>query len=86
MVTVSRFRGIEVVFRFNEHEPPHYHVRYGEYWLEVAIAPFHVISGTAPRRVVALLREWAIQHAVELSAAWDACRKGETPLPISGLD
>lgn len=31
MPEVSRFSGIIITMYFNDHDPPHFHVRYGEY-------------------------------------------------------
>ena len=85
MVTVSRFYGIEIIFRFNDHDPPHFHAKYGEYWLEFGIRPLQVLAGNAPRRVVALVMEWAQMHEAELATNWDACRTGGQPSRIDPL-
>jgi hypothetical protein len=29
--TISRFYGIDIFMWFNDHEPPHFHARYGAY-------------------------------------------------------
>lgn len=85
MVTVSRFYGIEIIFRFNDHDPPHFHAKYGEHWVEFGIDPIEVLAGNAPRRVVALVKEWAVMHREELLANWSACRTSDQPSKIEPL-
>ena len=31
MLEISRFFGIFITFNFNDHNPPHFHAKYGEY-------------------------------------------------------
>jgi hypothetical protein len=37
MPEISRFLGIVIAMFYNDHEPPHFHVRYGERRASVAI-------------------------------------------------
>lgn len=39
MPEVSRFAGIVITMYFNDHEPPHFHVRYGEFRATVSVNP-----------------------------------------------
>ena len=39
MPEVSRFFGIIIAVFYNEHNPPHFHARYGEYKVAIDIEP-----------------------------------------------
>jgi hypothetical protein len=42
---------------FDEHPPPHFHARYGEYDVQIVIASGEILHGSLPRRAMALVRE-----------------------------
>lgn len=86
MPTISTFYGIRILLYFNDHNPPHFHARYGEHEAEIAIANGEVLEGSLPRSALRLVREWLEQKRPELMADWDRARAGEPPLPIEGLD
>ena len=44
MPTISTFYGILIRMFFNDHAPPHFHARYGEFEAKINIA-FEVIEG-----------------------------------------
>lgn len=74
MPEISRFLGIVVTMYFNDHEPPHFHVRYNEYQALVAISSLNVIDGQLPARVRGLVTEWAELHQEELLDIWSTSR------------
>jgi len=74
MPEVSRFYGIIITFYFNEHNPPHFHVRYAEYMAEVNIQTLEIINGSLPKRAYSLVLEWAIEHRKELMKNWNLAR------------
>ena len=49
MPTISTFYGIVIVMYFNNHNPPHFHARYGEHIAEIAISSGVVLEGALPR-------------------------------------
>jgi hypothetical protein len=49
MPEISRFLGIIMTMYFSEHNPPHFHARYGEHKAEVAIQTLSVIGGACLR-------------------------------------
>jgi hypothetical protein len=59
---------------FNDHPPPHFHARYGEFEATIAIETLDVIEGELPSRALSLVREWAIIHKDELREDWALCR------------
>ncbi len=85
MPEISRFLGISIRMYFNDHNPPHFHVKYGEHRASVAIADLRVLSGTLPARVLGLVVEWALQHRPELRHNWDAIAEDGTWRKIDPL-
>jgi uncharacterized protein DUF4160 len=59
MPEISRFFGIVIYMYFNDHAPPHFHVRYGDYRAKVSIDASALTDGYLPPRVLGLVTEWA---------------------------
>jgi hypothetical protein len=72
---ISRFFGIIVAMFYNDHPPPHFHVRYGRQRAIVGIATLSVLEGALSPRVLGLVVEWAAQHRDELDANWQLARR-----------
>jgi hypothetical protein len=54
---------------FNDHNPPHFHVRYGDYEIVVEIGT-GIIEGKFPKRALNLVIEWYELHSEELLENW----------------
>ena len=67
---ISRFLGIVITMYFNDHEPPHFHVRYAEYRATLSIDASELLEGQLPPRVLGLVAEWAALHRFELRRNW----------------
>jgi hypothetical protein len=50
MPTISRFFGIIISMYWDEHNPPHFHVRFGEYKCSISIIDISVIVGELPKK------------------------------------
>ncbi len=74
MPEVSRFYGIVIAFYYNEHNPPHFHAKYGEFRAEVDIKTLQIIEGELPKRAKTLVLEWADEHREELLDNWEKAR------------
>jgi hypothetical protein len=70
---------------YNDHEPPHFHARYGEHKAIVPLESMRVIDGAPPSRVLGLVLEWAAVHRDELVEDWARARAKEPLLPIAPL-
>ena len=55
---------------FDEHNPPHFHIRYNEYRASMEIDTFNIIAGHLPARIRGLVEEWAEIHQSELLEMW----------------
>ena len=72
MPEITRFLGIIVSMYFNEHNPPHIHVRYNEFRAVMDIRSFNVLDGHLPARVRGLVEEWMEQHQQTLLSMWNS--------------
>ena len=86
MPEISRFFGISIILRANDHSPPHFHVRYCGETAAVAIRGSRLLEGRMGPRVRRLVLEWAAMHEAELLTDWDLVRSGAVPLPIPPLE
>jgi len=55
MPEISRFLGIIIAMFYNEHNPPHFHARYGDHKVEIAIETLSVLAGKLPPRAMGLV-------------------------------
>jgi Domain of unknown function (DUF4160) len=85
MPTLSTFYGILIRMFFNDHAPPHFHARYGEFEATIDIDTQGVIQGELPRRALILVQEWAMIHREELFEDWRLCRENRSPAKIEPL-
>ncbi len=79
MPEVSRFLGIVIFIYFREHGVPHFHAKYGGSRAVFSIEDLEMIEGELPRRVRALVLEWAFEHRRELLEDWELA-KAKKPL------
>jgi len=56
---------------FDEHNPPHFHIRYNEYRASMEINTLNIIAGSVPAKVRGLVEEWAELHQDELLEMWE---------------
>ncbi len=54
MPKISRFFGIIVAMYYNDHEPPHFHARYGKHKAAIEIASLRILDGRLPPRALGL--------------------------------
>ncbi|MBI1937390.1 MAG: DUF4160 domain-containing protein [Ignavibacteriales bacterium] len=86
MPEISRFYGIVVKMFFREHNPPHFHVSYGDETAQISISDAKIINGTVPDRVLRLISEWVNLHRGELYENWELCIKNKAPASIKPLE
>jgi hypothetical protein len=85
MPEISRFYGIVITLNYSDHEPPHFHARYGEHQATVTFRG-ELLAGLLPPRAMAMVRVWASHHEAELQADWDRARAQLPLVPIAPLD
>jgi hypothetical protein len=79
MPVVATVAGIAIQFFYDDHEPPHFHLRAADFTAKVALADFSVIEvqGRMRPQVVRAIRRWAMRHTAELSENWFRARRYE---------
>jgi hypothetical protein len=77
MPTITIFYGILIRMYFNDHAPPHFHARYGEFEATIDLVTLTVIEGQLPSR--------AMIHKEELFENWRLCRENSVPAKIDPL-
>lgn len=85
MPTISEFFGIIISMYWDEHNPPHFHARYGGQKAIFDIATGKKMKGTFSKRGEKLVTEWALLHKQELIQDWDLCVNKKMPLKIQPL-
>ena len=85
MAEISRFYGIIISMFGNEHNPPHFHIKYGHYKAIYSIKN-GVIKGEMPINVIKKVYEWAEIHKSELTYNWELLQNGVNAKKIEPLD
>ena len=70
---------------WNDHNPPHFHAKYGDYEVIVSIEG-GIIEGKFPKRALQLVIEWLNLHKEELLKNWLRTQNGEPLKPIAPLE
>ena len=73
MPVISRFYGLVVKMYFgaSEHNPPHFHVMYGDYSGVFDLNELKMTEGDLPSKAQDLVLEWAKEHKQELLSIWN---------------
>lgn len=86
MPEISRFFGIIITMYYGNHQPPHFHVRYGNSKAQVTIEAISILNGILPPRVFGLVAEWALSHQDELRENWELVQNETPPNKIDPLE
>ena len=86
MSELCRFRGASIHVYHDEHNPPHFHVRYSGLNVQVGIEPVLLLEGSLPANLRRLVFAWAHAHQAELAKAWDRAQKHQDPGKIAPPD
>jgi hypothetical protein len=82
---ICRFYGIIIAMFFDDHNPPHFHARYGGDKVAIEIESFRILDGQLPSRALGLVIEWASGHQSELLENWDLAKNNQAPKKIAPL-
>jgi hypothetical protein len=86
MPEICRFFGIIIAIFYEDHPPPHFHVRYGGQQAIIAIETLQLLEGRLSPRVLGLVVEWAMMHRPDLVRAWEQARRRIPIDPIAPLE
>ena len=85
MPEISRFFGIIIAMFFDDHNPPHFHARYGNDNAVIKITDLTVLEGYLQPRALGLVMEWAAIHKDELLSDWDLAKAKKPLFPVEPL-
>ncbi len=85
MPVISRFYGIEIMMYYSDHNPPHFHAKYGDCKALIDINRARVIEGFLPSAQMKLVLAWAVIHKDELLNDWELARLMEELTKIEPL-
>jgi hypothetical protein len=74
MPQISRFFGIIIMMYYDDHNPPHFHARYGSQECLIRINDLGVLEGNLPSRALKMVIEWAEMHQTELFENWERAK------------
>ena len=85
MPEIARFYGIIITMYYDDHNPPHFHARYGDESVVISISALSILEGQMSPRALGLVIEWAAQHKEELMEDWNLAKNNHTPKKIAPL-
>jgi hypothetical protein len=86
MPEISRFFGIVIQMFYDDHTPPHFHVRYAGQRALIGIETLSVLKGGLSPRTLGLVMEWAALHRDDLLEDWGLARVEAQLKPIAPLE
>ena len=72
MPEICRFYGIIIQMFFNDHNPQHFKIKYGEFEANILIESGNLLNGDFPISKLKLVQAWAEIHKEELLKMWDS--------------
>ncbi len=85
MPEIARFYGIIISMFYDDHNPPHFHARYGDESVVIRIDTLSVLEGNVSVRAQGLIVEWASQHKEELIEDWNLAKQNQAPKKVAPL-
>jgi hypothetical protein len=70
MPEICRFYGIIIYMFFNDHNPPHFKVKFSEFEANILIENGTILNGDLPISKLKLVAAWAEIHKEELLQMW----------------
>jgi hypothetical protein len=86
MPIISIFFGMVIRIYHSDHNPPHFHVQYGEDEAQMEIESGKLMAGKFPLRLLKIVQEWRKQSVTELKKAWADAQALRMPKRIKPLE
>lgn len=84
MAELCRFCGIIIAMFADDHNPPHFHIRYGDYDAIITIDS-GIVKGNMPSKELKMIFKWMDDHKSELMENWSRLQNGEEAIKIKPL-
>jgi Domain of unknown function (DUF4160) len=75
MPTLAIIDGISILMWPNDHNPPHFHVRFARRRGKFDIATGRMIEGTLDRKAIKKVQAWTMSNQAMLSQPWSNLRQ-----------
>ena len=85
MPTICIFRGIKIYMNWREHQPPHFHAKYGGEEVVIGNNDAEVLEGSIPSKQLKLLLGWTVLHQDELMDNWKLAEQKQDLFQIEPL-
>ena len=86
MPEISRFFGIIIYMFPDDHNPPHFHAKYGDDKAMIHIKSGEIMEGKMTRRALRLIQDWTELHQQELLENFELLRQeNKTYFPVEPL-
>ena len=79
------FLGIRITMHYSEHNPPHFHARYGDFSAVVSILDSSILSGFLPNKQLKIVLAWAQINQDELMQNWELMKNRKEPNTIKPI-
>ncbi len=86
MPEICRFFGIIIKLNFNDHNPPHFHARYGDKSGIFDIQENEMLEGDLPKTAIKLIKKWVSVHQIELMENWKLIKLSQNPINLTPLE
>jgi hypothetical protein len=86
MPRISQFLGITIAMYYDDHPPPHFHVKYGGDDATMDIETMRITEGELPPRVQGLVTEWGVRHRALLYENFRCVIEHRRPQTIPPLE
>jgi len=70
---------------WREHQPPHFHAKYGSDEVAISINDIEVLEGSLPNKQLKMLLGWTALHQEELLENWQLAEQKQDLFPIEPL-
>lgn len=79
MPNIVSYLGLAFYIYFNDHNPPHVHIHYGEFKLVIAIEGAELMEGYLPKRQRKLAQAVISKYKEEFQEKWELAQTGHQP-------
>ena len=86
MPEISRFFGMTITMHYEDHNPPHFHVRHGDKIALIDIRTGALLKGVLSPKALGLVVEWCFRHRAELLENWELAKRHGTLRKVDPLE
>jgi hypothetical protein len=83
MPDIGKFQAYKVYMYFQDHQPPHVHIKGPSCNGSVLLLDGKILAGHVPPKIMAVLKAWIEDNRTILLRNWELAQKGEPLLNVS---